>query len=262
MPNATIQLTTFRDSITVDSLQAALQAAKIRAGFVLADNWAAGSDRFSLYSLNLSSATYGQLWSETRIYPSSTVWRIAERLHFNWNAATRTSEAQTDYSPFITTASGDILLTSCNHPECRLVIFQQGSGGGYLGYLRPGPAPLYKWDENRFPYCFIPDNGLSTLYLFKSALNPFNSTSTAKIEARTYLQNPDFQSKKIDVITGVTIGSPGNFGIAGAFSPDIAQAATTGENTGTLLPVGQEQYYLLKGGTSGLCIKCDYPVEV
>jgi hypothetical protein len=120
-------------------------------------------------------------------------------------------------------------------------VYQQGAANYFLGYMRPANKPTW-WDEDTYPYTYIPMNTSFLMYRgFSRELSPFDK-STITTTAATYLENnlsiPFYTGQTVSKLANTfkafpdalqSISSPylmttlGN--IAGSFSSDIVVSA-------------------------------------
>ena len=145
-----------------------------------------------------------------------------------------------------------VQFKAINHPEIRgIYILQQNRAPWFLGYIRPSQKPSW-WDEDTFPYCFIPVTPYFNHFAgFSGSYFPIPSTSWFAWHELTYnlLTGRNTFTNKLDIQSSPTLRYPTDTAILGKFSADVVQIPADGISMFDKIVVtsGVEEYLVISG---------------
>lgn len=261
---STLNVSMLQPTFTVVQLADAIKAAMTNAGFsAIFDEYTSGTDRFLVYQLVFDTGkTYGTVYLVIKINAS---FAVTQRLYTSWNKNTRVG----DNAGTETTTSGATLVNNAQvefvgfsrSPEFRIVALFQGTVSIFLGYIRPENKPNW-WDENVYPYAFIPVSNSNFTTWYGTALTPYSGGAGTGGRLQAHLNVAQFGTQnpvtgRRDILSNILFYSSANEGIAGRSSADLVQVAATNLLKKDIIQVnpGTEEYYLLNGVAGGLAVR-------
>lgn len=267
---AIAKVSTLSPTINRATLADAIKVAMANAGLSLFDDFTDPANaRHLIYRLNFNTKTYGTLFLDVK---NPSLLSISQSMMTGWNATTHampTGAIASASSAAVTFAnSASLSLTAINHPEAKLVLIDNSAGINplFLGYVRPNQNPGSWWDENLYPYCFLPRGGVFNSFIsFIGSLSPDNIAAGYYYAANTIsnLSNADANGCMVQA-GALQLLSPGT-GLTGKnprFSNEFALAAATGYKRGDMLinaSDANDKFLLLTAGNSGICLRSNTP---
>lgn len=249
--------TTLQSGFTQANLADEIKAAFIAFGFTLVEDYTA-TDRLLVFSYAFDATkTFGTIYLRVRL---TAALAVNQSIGTAWNTTTKAIANESTASTavgFIATSPLEIISYSRGSELKFLQLSQGTTTTTFLGTIRPENKPSW-WNENTYPYCFIPNcnsnpNYFSTLY--SSSLNPY-SNNQCNLLFSGALSTANSVTGKRDVVAGLLLLSNSNQGIAGKTSTDIALAAASGlAKLDTLQVSAAEEYTLLFGGNNGVALR-------
>jgi hypothetical protein len=268
---AIAKVTTLSPTITRATLADAIKVAMSNAGLTLFDDFTDSANaRHLIYRLNFNTKTYGTLFLDVK---NPSLLSVSQSMMTGWNASTHAMPtgaiASASSSATTFAASASLSLTAINHPEAKLVLIDNSTNTNplFLGYVRPNQNPGSWWDENLYPYLFLPRVGTFNSFLsFTTTLSPDNIAAGYYYSPNTIsnLTNPDATGAMVQA-GALQLVSPGTAytGKNPRFSNEFGLAAATGYKRGDMLinaSDANDKFLLLTpGGNSGICLRSNTP---
>lgn len=261
---SSLTLSTAQPTITQLNLAEAIKTAMTAAGFgSIWDEYTGGTDRFLIYQLIFdTSKVYGTVFLVIKI---TSALAITQRLYTSWNKTTRVGDnagTETSTSSAILANNAQVdFVGFAKSPEFRLIALYQGTVSIFLGYVRPENKPSW-WDENNFPYVFVPLSNSNFVTWYCTALSPYSSGIGTKDRLQAHINIGQFAApnpitNRRDILSNILFYAFSNEGIAGRSSSDLAMISSTNLARRDIIQVsvGVEEYYLLNNVVGGLGVR-------
>lgn len=252
-------------NITQASLIAGIKSAMAATGYSSNpfDEYTSGTDRFLVYQITFDAAkTYGVVYLQIKV---TSALAVAQRLYTGWDAVAHTgtnpgTETAVTGATFASNIQIDFLGLA-KSPEFRIVGIYQGNTYCFLGYLRPENKPTW-WDENSFPYCFIPLSSSNWLTWYTAGITPYTGSlsTSGRVQSNftvSQMANVNPITNRRDIVSGLMLFAASNEGIAGRTSNDVAMVSATGlaRRDAIQVAAGVEEYLLLLPTAGGPAIR-------
>jgi hypothetical protein len=246
--------------ITVSSFFTALKTALTNSGFpstVFENQVGSG---YIVYEITVGSGfTKGKIYLKINASLSGSEITVTYSIFDSWDAVAHTGANEGTQSNFSASINinNNVYFSAFNHDEARFVCVSQFAPLiGIIGYVRP--ATKYSWwNENSFPFAFIPDNNqFRGFNACGAAATPYNVSSTYSFPLLA-MQDANPISGKRDIKPAPDILSPSNQGIAGTFSSDLVLCASRGTSKFDLIYISSTEIYTLiyPADNSGFAIR-------
>lgn len=247
MPNATILRQTLNLTWTMADLRNAIKSLLAgHCGFTLVEEY--GTSPVNVV-VSFDTVDPGSTNKQVflRFDTTTSVSSMRCEMFDSWNTSSRPADNSGSGSESISSTlnfSNSTVLMAVNHPECRGVFIVNGTTStaiGFVGYWKPG-VKISDWPANRL-FAFISTsyhNNHAFRGLFGAA-SPFNQTVATfyPVSRDSNMQNPisEFGNKRSATPGTIKVYIPGNKGVCGLFSSDLAEIS--GAN---LVPVLDDVY--------------------
>ncbi|NET68359.1 MAG: hypothetical protein F6K63_29775 [Moorea sp. SIO1G6] len=255
----TAKTTVFNTNINSSiEFASALKKAFGYAGYSLSEETHSGAITQLDYELSLDVTTY-TLHYRLEIDDSLKIRQLLVKDKNGVNPILSKESAWETYEP------GSVVFNCCSHKELPVVLVsQEGTSDFIVGAVRPYKKEDF-WDESIYPFYFVFERGDTInpgLSSFASDLSPYGRNSY-ELQTIAGLHYPSSITQQIDLIAGLYLFSGNSEGVAGEFSEDVGRFAGHGVkpgNMGTASPTVR-YLFLTAGGTSGIALRTDYPIE-
>lgn len=249
-------ITSLAPTVTQATLIGALKTAFTNAGLsgTPTDFTDGSSNRFLVYTIVYSAYTYGTIYFWVQV---TSGLAVSCRVASDFNSGTNTSTNASAYSTAVTfgTSSTITLGALSGGTETNLVYMLQGTNYNIIGVLRP-TTKRTTWDENVWPFVFVPTNNVMTSYTSFGTTLSFFANATYNTATIAYLSSVCSTDGLTEVLRAPHLFSSSNTGTAGQFSSDIGLVAGTGMSKLNMVVTATEKYLILSTtpGASSFCI--------
>jgi hypothetical protein len=245
-------------TITQATLISALLNAFTDAGYsAQTANFTSGTDRILVYEFPIdTSKTFGTNFIRIRI--TSTL-QVFQQIFTAWNTVNNTgSNGSTEINLGTLVTNVQVNFCALNGAaEYKLVLLTQGTLFIPLGILAPQNRPTW-WDLNSWSWGFIATTASMNVWR-SSLLNPYNNAEFDTFLNSSRMSNPNPQTNRRELLTGLMLLTQSNTGVAGRTSDDLASASASGSGRYDVLALfgSNQKYLLLVNVAGGLAIRIE-----
>lgn len=213
------------------------------------------SSNSMVFKLDLSSKATGIIYLNVLVDDYGESLRVFQRLQ---DRSTESIYQSVNSSQVFFNPSQSISIKTINHTSAKLIQLTQQNFVATLGYIRPNNNPPDWWNEDMYPYCFIPMFPSGRTLVGFDGWHPFaNNSSQGYYSFPQFPQvnNPNPITGKRSILAGIPLFSDIDIGAIAVMPQDFILASGAGLQPGDEIVDGTKSYLLLTNDASAIGVR-------